>query len=84
MKSKYPELFINEGVGSKNSATSAHFILSPRPMPRRKKRQRTNKESPSCQETSPRTIVSLANRDHKKEEWHAIKGSLLGHPKEND
>ena len=61
MKSKYLELFVNEGVGSKNSATSAHFILSLRPMPRRKKRSRTNKESPSCQETSPRTILSSAN-----------------------
>ena len=84
MKSKYPKLFVNEGVGSKNSATWAHFILSLRPMSRRKKRPRTNKESPICQETSPRTILSSANRDHKKEERHAIKGSLPGHPKEKD
>ena len=71
-------------VGSKDSATPTHFILSPRPMPRRKKRPRTNKESPSCQETSPRTILSSANRDHKKEKRHDIEGSLPGHPKKND
>ena len=71
-------------VGSKNSATPTHFIQSPRPMLRRKKRPKMNKESPNYQETSPRTILSSVNRDHKKEEWHAIKGSLPGHPKKND
>ena len=50
-------------------------------MPRRKKRLRMNKESPNCQETSLRTILSSANRDHKKEEQHAFKDSLPGHPK---
>ena len=50
-------------------------------MPKRKKRPRMNKESPNCQETSPRTILSSANRDHKKEEQHAFKDSLSEHPK---
>ena len=71
-------------MGSKNSTTPTHFIQSSRPTPRRKKCPRMNKESPNCQETSPRTILSSANRDHKKEERHAIKGSLPGYPKKND
>ena len=50
-------------------------------MLRRKKRPRMNKESPNCQETSPRTGLSPANRDHKKEERSANKDSLPGHPK---
>ena len=65
-------------VGAKNSATPAHFIQSPRPMPRRKKRPKTNKESPNCQETSPRTILSLANWNRKKEKRHTLKDSLPG------
>ena len=72
--------FVYISVGSKNSTTLAHFIQSPRPMPRRKKCPRMNKESPNCQETSPRTILSSANRDHK-EERHALKDGLPGHPK---
>ena len=68
-------------MGSKNSAASAHFIQSPRPMPRRKKYPKMNKESPNSQETSPRTILSSANRDHKKEGRHAFKDSLSRHPK---
>ena len=75
---------VNILVGSKNLATPAHFILSLRPMPRRKKCPRTNEESPNCQETSPRTILFSANRDHRREERHAIKGSLPGHPKKKD
>ena len=58
------------------------FISSPRATSRRKKCPRTNKEGPNCQETSPRTILSSANRNHKKEEWHALKDSLPGHPKQ--
>ena len=72
--------FVYISVGSKNSATLAHFIQSPRPMPRRKKCPRMNKESPNCQETSPRTILSSASQDHKKEKQHAVKDSLPGHP----
>ena len=69
-------------VGSKNSAVPTHFIQGPRPMPRRKKHPRMNKESPSCQKTSPRTILSSANQNRKKEERHAFKDSLPGRPKQ--
>ena len=69
-------------MGSKNSAALAHFIQGPRPMPRRKKRSRMNKESPSCQETSLRTILSSANQNCKKEEQHAFKDNLPGCPKQ--
>ena len=71
-------------MGSKDLATLTHFILSPKPTPRRKKCPRTNEESPNCQETSPRTILFLANQDHRREERHAIKGSLPKHPKKKD
>ena len=47
-------------VGLKNLTTPVHFILSPRPMPRRKKWPRTNKESPDSLETLPRTILFSA------------------------
>ena len=69
-------------VGSKNSAALTHFIQDPRPMPRRKKHPRMNKESPSCQETSPRTILSSANQNCKKEERHALKDNLPKRPKQ--
>ena len=68
-------------MGAKNSATPAHFIQSPRLMPRRKKHPKTNKESLSCQETSLRTILSSTNQDHKKEEQHNLKDSLPRLPK---
>ena len=41
-------------------------------------------KSPNCQTASPRTISSLANRDYKGEERHAIKGKLAEHPKKQD
>ena len=69
-------------VGSKNPAAPTHFIQGPRPMPRRKKHPRMYKESPSCQEILPRTILSLASQNRKKEEWHALKDSLPGRPKQ--
>ena len=49
-----------EGVGPKNLTIPAHFILSPRPTPRRKKWLRTNKESLNSLETLPRTILFSA------------------------
>ena len=75
------EHLINEIVGPKNLATSAHFISSPRPMPRRKKCLRTNEEGPNCQGTLPRTILSSANQDHGRRKQHATKGSLPERPK---
>ena len=71
-------------VGSKNLATPAHFILNPRPTPRKEKCPRTNEESPNFQAASPRTILSSANRDYRREERHAIKGSLAEYPKKKD
>ena len=71
-------------VGSKNSASLAHFIQSPRPTPRRKKHPRINKESPSCQETLLRTILSSANRNREKEERHALKDNLPRRPKQKE
>ena len=69
-------------VGSKNSAAPTHFIQGPRPMPKRKKHPRMNKKAPSCQEISPRTILSSANRNRGKEERHALKDNLPGRPKQ--
>ena len=71
-------------IGSKNLATPVYFMLSPRPTSMRKKCPRTNEESPNCQETSLRTILFSANRDHRREERHAIEGNLPGHPKKKD
>ena len=71
-------------MGSENLATPAHFTLSPRPMPRRKKCPRTNEGSPNGLETSPRTILFSANPDPRREEWHAIEGSLPKRPKKKD
>ena len=53
-------------MGPKNFATSAHFILSPRPTPRREKWPRTNKESPNSLETLPRTILLSASQISRK------------------
>ena len=69
-------------MGPKNSAALTHFIQSPRPTPRGKKHSRINKESPSFQEASPRTIMSSANRNREKEEQHALKDNLPKRPKQ--
>ena len=68
-------------MGLKDLATPAHFISGPRPTPRRKKCPRTNKEGPNCQDTLPRTILFLANRDYGRRKQHATKASLPEHPK---
>ena len=69
-------------VRPKNLATLPHFISGPRPMPRRKKCPRTNKEGPNCQETLPRTILSSTNLSHGRKKRHALKDSLPGRPKQ--
>ena len=68
-------------MGPKDLATPAHFISSPRPMLRRKKCLRTNKESPDCQDILPRTTLSSANRDHGRGKCHATNDGLLKRPK---
>ena len=65
-------------------ATPAHFILSSRPTPRKKKCPRMNEESPNCQAALPRTILSSTNRDYGGEEQHATEGMLAKHPKKKD
>ena len=67
--------------GAKEFGNPAYFISSPRPMPRRKKCPRMNKEGPSCQEMLPRTILFSISRDHGRRKRHATKGSLLERPK---
>ena len=69
-------------VGPKDLATPAHFISSPKPMPRRKKCPRTNKEVLNCQETLLRTILSSVNRGHGRIKRHTLEDSLPGHPKQ--
>ena len=59
-KKSYESVFVT--VGPKNLTTPAHFILSPRLMPRREKWSRTNKESPNSLETSPRKILLSASQ----------------------
>ena len=71
-------------MGSKNLTTLVHLILSPGPTLRRKEWPRTNKKSPSGLETSPRTILSLANPDPSREEQLAINGNLSECPKKKD
>ena len=42
------KILMYELVGPKDLTTPAHFISSPKSMPRRKKCSRMNKESPDC------------------------------------
>ena len=68
-------------VGPKNLATPAYFISSPKPTLRRNKCPRTNEEGPNCQETLPKTILFLANRDHGRRKRHTTMGNLPKRPK---
>ena len=49
-------------MGPKNLTTLAHFILSPRPTPRREKWPRMIKERPNSLETLSRTILLSASQ----------------------
>ena len=68
-------------VGPKDLATPAHLISNPRPTPRRKKCPRTNKENLDYQDILLRTTLSSADRNHRRGKRHAVRGSLLEHPK---
>ena len=68
-------------VGPKDLGTSAHFISSSRPMPRRKKYLRTNKGNPDCQDILPRTTLFSADQNQGKGKRHVARGSPLEHPK---
>ena len=54
-------------VGPNDLGTPAHFISSPRPMPRRKKCPRTNEGNPNCQDILLRTTLSSADQSHGRE-----------------
>ena len=59
----------------------AHFILRPRPTPRRKKCPRANERNPSCQDILPRTTLSSADQNHRRGRRHVARGSPLEDPK---
>ena len=80
--SEEPDSRILRGYsGVKELSSPGPLHTEPEAHAEEEKHPRMNKESPNCQKTSPRTIPSSANRVHKKEEWHAFKDSLPGHPK---
>ena len=66
--------------GVKGSGTPAHFISSPRPMPRRKKCPRMNKGNPDCQDILPRMTLSSADQNQGKGKRHVARGSPFEHP----
>ena len=70
-------------VGPKDLGTPAHFISGPWPMLRRKKCLMTNKGNPDCQDILSRTTLSSADQNHGRGKSHAVRGSLLEHPKGN-
>ena len=67
--------------GAKGSRAPTHFILSARPLLRRKKGPRTNKGNPDCQDILPRTTLSSADQNHGRGKRHTTRGSPLEHPK---
>ena len=68
-------------VGPKDLGTPAHFISSPRLMPRRKKCPRTNKGNPNCQDILSKTTLSSADQNHGRGKCNVAKGNPLEHPK---
>ena len=59
----------------------AHFISSPRPMPRRKKFPMTNKGNPNCQDILPRMTLSSADQNHRRGRHQITRSSPLEDPK---
>ena len=80
-KKIYIYIYIFFFVGPKDLGIPAHFISSSRPMPKRKKCPRTNKENPNCQDILSRTTLSSADQNHRREKCHAARGSPFEHPK---
>ena len=68
-------------VGPKDLASPTHFVSSSRPTLRKKKCSRMSKEGPSCWESSPMTILFLANQGHERRKQHTSKDSP---PKQKD
>jgi len=71
-------------VGPKNLATLAHFVLGPRPMPRRGKCPRMYNESPNGLEMLPRTIPSSAFQNPKGQNGMPSKAASQNAPQRND
>ena len=67
-------------MGPKDLGTPAHFISSPRSIPRRKKCPRTNKRNPNCQDILPRTTLSSTDQNHGREKRHVARGNSQGNP----
>ena len=63
--------------GQKVLKASVHSISSPRPTPRRKKCPRTNEGNLDCQIVLPRTTLSSAGQNHRRERRHAAQGNPL-------
>ena len=73
-----------KSCGVKEFGNSDPLYTKPKAHVERKKCPRTNEESLNCLETSPRTILFLANPNPRREERHAIEGSLPEHPRKKD
>ena len=68
-------------MGPKGLKTPAHFISSPRPMPKRKNCPMTNEWNPDYKNTLLRTTLSSADQNHKRGRRHIASGSPLEDPK---
>ena len=73
---------MNTFCGAQELSSPGLLHIGPKAHAEEKKCPRMSKKNPSCKETSPRTILSSANQNHKKEERHALKDSLLGRHKQ--
>ena len=71
-------------VEPKDLASPTHFISSPRPTSRKKKRLRMSKEGLNYWEASPRTILSSANQGHGRRKQHTLKEHPPNCPKQKD
>ena len=67
--------------GVKELSSPGPFHTEPKVHAEEEETPEDEQRESNCQETSPRKILSSANRDHKKEERYAFKDSLSGHPK---
>ena len=68
-------------MGPKDPGTPAHFISSPRSIPRRKKCPRMNKRNLDCQDILPKMTLSSTDQNHGREKRHVARGNPFEHPK---
>ena len=71
-------------VGPKNLATPAHFVLGPRPTPRREKCLRTYNENPNGLEMLPRTILPSAFQNPEGKNGTPSKATSQSAPRRKD